>query len=140
MPSGGRQSQQISDRCAPASATSEARTVYFVAPHCYLSKLGSYKTLLPSKILCLRPHQISFKANWICLEVVTVEVIAPAPASRAPVLSKRALLSTGGEKFGWLKILKTSTRNCALRVSDILLNLMFLNRDISKLISPGPVN
>src|ERR1700730_11816881 len=91
-------------------------------------------------------HQISLSANCICLEVVTVEVIVPAPpvrggaASDAPVLSKRALKSTGGEKFGWLKILKTSTRNCALKVSDILLNLIFLNRDTSKLISPGPVN
>ena len=87
MPSGGRQSQQISDRRAPASATSEARTVYFVARHCYLSKLGSYKTLLPSKILCLRLTRLVLTPNWICLEVVTVEVIAPAPASRAPVLS-----------------------------------------------------
>src|SRR4030088_348005 len=86
------------------------------------------------------PYQISFSANWICLEVVTVVVIAPAPACSAPVLSKRALLSTGGEKFGWLKILKTSTRNCALKFSDIFVNFIFLKRDMSKLISPGPVN
>src|ERR1700737_5352584 len=86
------------------------------------------------------PYQISFNANWICLEVVTVEVISPAPSCRAPVLSKIAVLSTGGEKLGWLKILKTSTRNCALNFSDIFLNFIFLNRDISKLISPGRIN
>src|SRR3982074_3321473 len=91
-------------------------------------------------------HQISLSANCIWFEVVPGEVMVPAPpvpggaASDAPVLSKRALLSTGGEKFGWLKILKTSTRNCALKVSDIFLNLLFFNRDKSKLISPGPVN
>jgi hypothetical protein len=81
-------------------------------------------------------YQISFMANWICLD----GVITPAPGMAAPVASNSALKSSGGEKFGWLNILKTSTRNCALKVSDILLIRLFLNSDISKLISPGPVN
>src|ERR1700692_2093050 len=91
-------------------------------------------------------HQMNLSATCICLEVVTVEVSVPPPplpggaASDAPVLSKTAALSTGGEKFGWLKTLKNSTRNCALKFSDILLKCMFLNRDTSKWISPGPVS
>jgi hypothetical protein len=98
VPCGGWQSQrQISDRWAGASATSETRTAHFVA--LFSVQAGFVQDAAAQNTVPV-PHQISFKANWICLEVVTVEVIAPAPASRAPVLSKRALLSTGGEKFG----------------------------------------
>ena len=120
---------------------------YFVAQNRYLQTQAVQlsNSIAPAEY-CAALYHISFNANCICLEVVTVEVIWPAPplpggaASEAPVLSKTAVLSTGGEKFGWLKTLKNSTLNCTLKFSDTLLNFIFLNRDTSKLISPGPFN
>src|SRR5580704_6619135 len=99
--------------------------------------LSGYDNDAVTPIQC---YQISFNPNWICLDGVAVESISPAPGTGTPLWSNRALKSSGGKKLGRLNALKTSTRNCALKLSDILLIELFLNRDISKLTSPGPVN
>ena len=46
-------------------------------------------------------HQLSFRPNWISLDVVVVEVNKPALGLGAPVESKMSVLSgvTGTEKF-----------------------------------------
>jgi hypothetical protein len=66
-----------------------------------------------------KSHQESFSANWICLEVVFVKVIAPPKGIRVPCGLMTARLSLGEVKFARLMILKKSTRNCALKVSEI---------------------
>jgi hypothetical protein len=38
----------------------------------------------------LADHQTTFNANWICLDLVAVEVICPAPPMTAPLPSKMA--------------------------------------------------
>jgi len=44
-------------------------------------------------------YQISFTANWTCLDGVCVDVMSPASAIGAPLESKMFLWSNGGEKF-----------------------------------------
>src|ERR1700693_615010 len=45
-------------------------------------------------------HQVSFNANWICLDVVAVEVTIPAPPTPVPdPPSKMALLVVGALKL-----------------------------------------
>src|SRR4029077_2075204 len=51
-------------------------------------------------------YQTSFRANWICREVVAVEVICPAPGMVRPFPSKRASLATGGLKLLRFRALK----------------------------------
>src|SRR6266851_4124017 len=106
----------------------------------------SYRTSLLVSLTICTPffsfrfhHQMTFTANWICLEVVDVESINPAPATGAPDPSKIILLSVGGLKLGRLRILKNSVRNCTLKVSEILLIGLFLNNDMSKVARPGPI-
>src|SRR5712664_1314954 len=43
----------------------------------------------------------------------------------------------GSRKLVWLKTLNTSVRNCMLNRSD---SLMFLFRDVSTFVKPGPMN
>src|SRR6267378_5029794 len=98
-------------------------------------------TLLAISIPCLFfriHHQTTFSANWICLEVGDVESTTPAFATRFPSPSNIILLLVGGLKFGRLRILKNSVRNCTLKVSEILLIGLFLNNDMSKVTRPGP--
>src|SRR6266478_1454034 len=44
----------------------------------------------------------------------------------------------GEAKLGRFKILKTSTRNCALKFSEIRLMKLFLNSEKSRFVRPGP--
>src|SRR5580700_7621887 len=80
-----------------------------------------------------------FSANWICLDVVDVRSIKPAPGTGLPLPSKRVSLSVGGLKLERLSILKASTRNWTLKLSEILLTGLFLNNDMSKVTRPGPI-
>lgn len=79
-------------------------------------------------------YHVTLNANWISRESVAVASIAPAPScsvySRFPEASvpgpKTVLLSSGDWKFALLRMLKNSTRNCVLKVSDIRLIPVFL--------------
>jgi len=56
-------------------------------------------------------YQVNFSANCICLDVVEVESIKPAPPVAEPSTLKSVRLSVGELKFERLKILKNSARN-----------------------------
>ena len=60
-------------------------------------------------------------------------VIRPADAL---VALPEKTIGLGELKLAWFRILKTSARNCSLYLS---VNDVFLNNDMSKLASPGPL-
>src|SRR5258708_4742145 len=77
--------------------------------------------------------------------VVLIKAPAAPPVagdSDAPVASKMSVLPSpgpGGAKFGWLRILNISMRNCTLKVSEIRLTGLFLKTEKSRLVTPGPI-
>src|ERR1700730_18626393 len=87
-----------------------------------------------------KSHRENFSANWICLEVVFVKVIAPPKGTGVPSGLMTARLSLGEVKLARLMILKKSTRNCVLKVSEILITGMFLDKEKSNSTSPGPIS
>src|ERR1700704_6799619 len=46
----------------------------------------------------------------------------------------------GTLKLAWFRILKNSARNCTLKLSEILLRLLFLTTEKSRFVKPGPIN
>jgi hypothetical protein len=99
-----------------------------------------------------RYYQINFKANCICLDVVVVLSIAPAPGIIADAVAAGeeipnpgidgsiiTSLSTGGKKLERLKRLKNSALNCALKFSEIRGTCVFLTSQKSNVWSPGPL-
>src|ERR1700730_14965430 len=90
-----------------------------------------------------------FIANWICRSGMVVLSSTPAfPGERAvgdndvPVASKMSVLPSpgpGGAKFGWLRILNISARNCTLKFSENTLICLFLNTEKSRSVVPGPI-
>jgi hypothetical protein len=87
-------------------------------------------------------YQISLRANWISRAVVVVDVSKPAAPLGAPVESKISVLSgvIGTPKLVRFKMLKTSVRNCTLKVSEILLMGVFLKIEKSRFERPGPLS
>src|SRR5260370_15932820 len=96
-------------------------------------------------------HQINFSPNCNCLAVVVVELICPAVplveyvrASGEPVWANSTrsppFEPVGIAKLARLKMLKASTLNCALKLSDRAGILVFLNNDMSKFLNPGPIS
>jgi hypothetical protein len=87
-------------------------------------------------------YQANFNANWISLDVVVVEVNNPAAPVADPVESNISVLSgvTGTAKFGRLRTLKNSARNCTLKLSEIFLTGVFLNIEKSRFDVPGPIS
>src|SRR5258708_22674319 len=84
-------------------------------------------------------HQRIFRASCNCLDVVTVEVMTPPFGSRPPDAVKMlSFVITGSWKLARFKTLKTSKRNWALKLSEILGMGLFLNNEVSRFTKPGP--
>jgi hypothetical protein len=84
---------------------------------------------------CVRlSHHNSFNPNWICRDVVEVDVITPAVGEGVAVAEVKTT-AFGVPKLARLKILKNSARNCALTFSVIA---VFLATDKSVVARPGP--
>src|SRR2546430_16692791 len=64
----------------------------------------------------------SFKANWICREVPTIDVMVPALEFGVPVLLNAPRVVDGKLKLVWFRILKNSARNCRAVASVILVS------------------
>src|ERR1700739_465618 len=88
-------------------------------------------------------HQINFSANWISLPGVAVgPVSTPAVGDGLPVPSKMSVRNRavdGRAKLARFRTSKNSARNCTLKLSEILLIVLFLNTEKSRFIRPGPV-
>src|SRR5467141_808155 len=86
-------------------------------------------------------------ANWISRSGMVVLTKAPAVppplgAREDPVASKMSVLPSpgpGGAKLAWFRMLNISTRNCALKFSDIFFTRKFLNTEKSRFVIPGPI-
>ena len=60
----------------------------------------------PSDSILRRTSQnVNFNPNWICREVVTVEVMRPQLGATAAAALVKAMTPDGTEKFGWLGVL-----------------------------------
>src|SRR5579884_3200284 len=57
-------------------------------------------------------YQSSFKPNWICLDVVRVDVMTPAVWA-GTVEADVNTTGFGVPRFAWFRILKNSARNCS---------------------------
>ena len=69
-----------------------------------------------------RTQNRNFKANWICREVPTIDVIVPALGFGAPLLVKAPRVVDGKLKLVWFRILKNSARNWTAAASEILVS------------------
>src|SRR6266404_4519114 len=78
-------------------------------------------------------YQTNFTPSWICREEVEVEPITPA--DDVPMELFASFRKLGAAKFGWLRMLKNSARNCTRACS---VTLMFLKVEKSTVFSPGP--
>src|SRR6185312_2605368 len=84
-------------------------------------------------------YQVSLSANWIWRDGLEVTSICPALPIGVPFALKRALLSTGGAKLGWLRMLKASARNCRPVLSEMKAKGKFLTSEKSTSNWLGPV-
>src|SRR5215469_4692279 len=85
---------------------------------------------------------MNLRANCICRSGIVVLTRTPARLLGAPVPSKMSVLPSptwGGAKFGWFRMLNISIRNCTLKFSEMRLMRLFLNREKSRLVIPGPI-
>src|SRR5437588_2541476 len=78
---------------------------------------------LPLSVCKLKNHQNrTFKANWICREVPTIDVMVPALEFGVPLLLNAPRVVDGKLKLVWFRILKNSARNCRAVASVILVS------------------
>src|SRR5882762_200253 len=108
-----------------------------------MATTSAYIALLDAAQPKMSGYQINFMANWISLESVVGWVNKPAPPFTVPPPFNMLVFPSvklGTLKLWWFKILKNSARNCTLKLSEILLMLLFLNTEKSRFVKPGPTS